>query len=669
MAITIKELLASDTLSDAVDKINFNFDQLLLNGGGPQGPNGPIGPIGPIGGRGIRGTQWFEDPASSPGTNPNSLTFADLEEGDNYLQSDGTVWEWNGTVWVATSVNLTGPQGAAGTSGFSRFGNPINNQQSIYISPMPLAVQNGLGGLGGDGGASIANEAVPTLVVGGFVSITPTVSGLTYQKSLISDSMAQSIESTDCAMLVHQLESTSTAIKFMGGDNISDNYEQSNLANLAFISLISDDRLLIQVPKAPIDASSTYNLSGYIVSTIETGQYHQSGKHIHFITGQSSNSSGSAFENSDFRVTVNRSAGTGINPRILLDVTSIGGGLPASINIGSNTTIPASTTNTGSVIVTGGLIGLTGSSTIGLTTSSNISQLAVGNITLNSGAAISGTATGNITFNSNSTIQLIATNDLTIDVTDDIIINGGDNLTANITDDIDIDAGNDFLLSTSGASSTFEINTLSNTSTGQSGIIRILANTTSAAPAGLYNAVVPTGPISATGALVPRVRIRIQGNNHIRNRNETANPANNGVQILTGKDDHILLSGQMRVVGSGLSGLTGFGTATTMNWLRVGKVVHVSGYGQFPTCTGDTLRIPVPVVTSQDNINLDSSFGYVPRGTCIITSGFGSSLGVVSSFNDGLTFDIQKWTAGGPAANWDSGDFYTFTFAYTLFGG
>ena len=56
MALTIQELLSSDTVSQVVDKINFNFDQLLLNGGGPIGPLGPSGLPGPIGGRGERGT-------------------------------------------------------------------------------------------------------------------------------------------------------------------------------------------------------------------------------------------------------------------------------------------------------------------------------------------------------------------------------------------------------------------------------------------------------------------------------------------------------------------------------------------------------------------------------------------------------------------------------------
>ena len=50
--IVIKELLSSDKVSELVDKINFNFDQLLLNGGGPIGLTGGPGGIGPIGPRG-----------------------------------------------------------------------------------------------------------------------------------------------------------------------------------------------------------------------------------------------------------------------------------------------------------------------------------------------------------------------------------------------------------------------------------------------------------------------------------------------------------------------------------------------------------------------------------------------------------------------------------------
>ena len=73
MAITIQDLLSSDTISQAVDKINFNFDQLLLNGGGPVGPPGPIGPNGPIGGRGERGSEWYEG-TDDPNTTPPTAT-------------------------------------------------------------------------------------------------------------------------------------------------------------------------------------------------------------------------------------------------------------------------------------------------------------------------------------------------------------------------------------------------------------------------------------------------------------------------------------------------------------------------------------------------------------------------------------------------------------------
>lgn len=627
MAIVIKELLASDTLSDAADKINFNFDQLLLNGGGPVGPRGPIGPIGPIGGRGIRGSQWFKDPTPTPGTDPNNLIFIELEEGDNFLQANGTVWNWNGTVWSNTSINLTGPQGIAGTSGFSRFGGPINNQQSIYISPMP-------GGTAA--GASNVNEAIPTLVVGGVVSITPPTDNITYQRSLINDTMAESIDSTNSAMIIRQLDQTSAAIRFMGG-GIGQNYEQLNISNLASISLIQDDRIRIEIPKAPINTSTLINLTGYIVDTVETGQFYLSGKHINFITGQSSNSSGSSFENSDFNVQVNKSTGASGNPRIRLNVTTTGGGLAAGIEIGSNTTIPVSTANTGSIIAQGGLIGLIGSSTISLITSSNISQQATGNITLSSGGAISANSAGNTSLTTT---------------------NGNISLTAQGSNrDINAMAGR-FVVIT--ANSTLE--------TANSGNLRILANTLSATPTlGLYNATT-TASGTITGTASPQIRVRIRGNNHIRHRSNA--PADNK-PILTPKDDFILLSGQFRVVGDGTTNTGGFGTGTTMSWMRVGKVVHVSGRGFGVTCTGSTITIPVPVVTSANGTSLDLSFGADPRGTCIITTGGASpstTVGVVEG-SVGTSFNIVKRTMGGDTANWNLDDVYTFTFTYTLNGG
>ena len=74
--INILNLLEGDNQSNLVDKINYNFDQILSAGGGPQGavgpagPSGPIGPQGPQGPQGIQGLQgskWFvQDGPSGP---------------------------------------------------------------------------------------------------------------------------------------------------------------------------------------------------------------------------------------------------------------------------------------------------------------------------------------------------------------------------------------------------------------------------------------------------------------------------------------------------------------------------------------------------------------------------------------------------------------------------
>ena len=177
--IVIKELLSSDKVSDIVDKINFNFDQLLLNGGGPIGLTGGPGGIGPIG---PRGSVWFtvndlyttsdsptwtgtpvkinnislpgypqykgdpnrfrpvaptSVPPSLPWTFPqNTFTFSiptkTVRGGDLYLQEsddnfnsysskDGDIWEYNALTltWSFTGVNIKGTTGAGGVNTLS----------------------------------------------------------------------------------------------------------------------------------------------------------------------------------------------------------------------------------------------------------------------------------------------------------------------------------------------------------------------------------------------------------------------------------------------------------------------------------------------------------------------------------------------------------------------
>ena len=278
MPILIQELIASDSISQAVDKINFNFDQILLNGGGPPGSPGPLGPPGPIGGRGERGSLWFEDTSGAPGTNPNALTFTGLVVGDNYLQSNGDVWTWSGLTWSLTSVNLLGPQGPAGSSGaWLKFGSDIGvsniNRNAIY--PEPFGQANG---------ANNANEGISTVVIGAVVSSTPPASNpINPTNALINNVLAAQIDSGIVAAMIHQKTSGARAIMFHGGLDALDYYEQSTIANLVNMSLETDDTMSINVPKRLIDPQSS--LIGFSLNTDASGQLFRSGRDITFNTG------------------------------------------------------------------------------------------------------------------------------------------------------------------------------------------------------------------------------------------------------------------------------------------------------------------------------------------------------------------------------------------------
>jgi len=57
MAINIKEIFDGDSSSQQIDKINYNFDQILANGGGPTGAKGASGTTGATGATGSQGAQ------------------------------------------------------------------------------------------------------------------------------------------------------------------------------------------------------------------------------------------------------------------------------------------------------------------------------------------------------------------------------------------------------------------------------------------------------------------------------------------------------------------------------------------------------------------------------------------------------------------------------------
>lgn len=117
--INILNILQGDNQSTIVDKLNYNFDQILSAGGGPQGAQGLIGPTGPIGPQGPQGvqgaqgpsgTKWFvQDSAPSIGgiTGSNPWTYPTL--GDYWLDPDSAnqdVYVFTATGWVNTGYGL-----------------------------------------------------------------------------------------------------------------------------------------------------------------------------------------------------------------------------------------------------------------------------------------------------------------------------------------------------------------------------------------------------------------------------------------------------------------------------------------------------------------------------------------------------------------------------------
>lgn len=75
MIINLKQVNLADSDNIKLDKINYNFDQLVANGGGPQGPTGSKGDTGAQGVTGTRGFQGFQGAIGFQGT-PGANTSA-----------------------------------------------------------------------------------------------------------------------------------------------------------------------------------------------------------------------------------------------------------------------------------------------------------------------------------------------------------------------------------------------------------------------------------------------------------------------------------------------------------------------------------------------------------------------------------------------------------------
>lgn len=416
MPITIQEIIASDTISQLVDKTNFNFDQLLLNGGGPAGPKGPAGPIGPAGGRGPKGSTWYEDttPFTTPpvGVSPNvSPPTPNPLEGDYYLQANGQVWEYNGTTWVPTQVDLQGPTGAAGLSG--GFGSYFG-QGSLNNFNTTLATPKGIGGTG----ATAVNQGILTVLVGGAASNTSTAdSGQTLTSEYqLTDTLALSMASDVVSLMVHQKNTASRAIVLHGGADATNSelMEQNNLGNLSAIKLGIDDRMIIDIPKPATNPSSNTDVIGFQVDTGVGGRGVDifSGGQVTISSGNNSAPYSFAGENQNIEINIGTGA-TGI-PATGNKFRLVGNGTQGSgiFELGNNVTLPSLTLPNASTTVTANSV--LQASNIMLTTDVNgkILGVAGGGISLSNGNNGIGNidlnaAVGGLQLNSTGNVSLV----------------------------------------------------------------------------------------------------------------------------------------------------------------------------------------------------------------------------------------------------------------------
>ena len=133
--IQIQDINSSDTLKTMVEKINYNFDQIMAFGGGPKGEMGQRGFIGPDGEQGEQGERGnlitVVDDISTVGS--------DLKLGDIAIYSDNQyiykVEEIDGEKhFVSTNICIKGNAGESGTSNspfkYSEEGDAIVNSSN-----------------------------------------------------------------------------------------------------------------------------------------------------------------------------------------------------------------------------------------------------------------------------------------------------------------------------------------------------------------------------------------------------------------------------------------------------------------------------------------------------------------------------------------------------------
>jgi hypothetical protein len=170
--INILNILSGDNQSTVVDKINYNFDQILSAGGGPQGQQGVIGATGPVGPQGVPGIQgakgdqgnkWFVQAAPGPAGSSVGDFWLDVNSPDQAIYENiGGSWSFSGFGLSSGDIfQRMNPVKAAGGQAINRtaiilggVGGTQTGPQSttLVLSDAPIS---GLGGYSpGSGGES-----------------------------------------------------------------------------------------------------------------------------------------------------------------------------------------------------------------------------------------------------------------------------------------------------------------------------------------------------------------------------------------------------------------------------------------------------------------------------------------------------------------------------------
>ena len=129
MVINFKELLSSDLSNVVLDKINYNFDQILVNGGGPmghqgaQGPRGFDGLTGDTGPQGAQGSQGAQGAKGDPGL-------------ETWKSNAGT---YNNTLVPIHEGTLNPPTVMVGVNKDDAIYDTVINDVSFLINKMPAA--------------------------------------------------------------------------------------------------------------------------------------------------------------------------------------------------------------------------------------------------------------------------------------------------------------------------------------------------------------------------------------------------------------------------------------------------------------------------------------------------------------------------------------------------